>query len=271
MKLMNPTKTVNFMINTYPTLYASSGMEIARLRVYNQIFNTIGNGIRNSIEFANHLRARRKGVQKPLAKYLSGERLYYGYTETEDFVSGTHKVSMPKHGTSLGEVFAEAEKMDHPEVKYWVGFDVANKFVPYPNFKREYSIVWNIDTSLLTNEWITEIIWFYRKCEEFFDGPTAHEYHLALPANPKKLEARIKEQEKSFERYKKENMSTADYWNVITENWKCEYRGDTLDFLQRRWQKEHERIRAFITETIEMLNEVSKENLILQSKLRDNC
>lgn len=271
MKLLTPTKAVNLKINMHPSLYASAGFEIARLRVYDQIFNVIGNGIRNSEEFVNELRDRRKNVQKPLAKYLSGERLHYGYTETDDFEVGDHKISMPRHGSSLDEVFIEAEKADHPEVKYWLGFDVANKFVPYPNFKKEYSTVWNIDTSLLTNNWITEIIWFYRKCEEFFDGPNAHEYHSAVPSDPKKLEARIKDQEKFFEKYKKENMSEEEFWRVITENWHCEYRGDTLDFLQRRWQKEHDRIRAFITETIEMLDAVFKENLILQSKLRDNC
>ena len=235
MKLMSPTKAVNYSVNCYPSLYAAAGIEIARLRVYDYIFNVNGNGIRNSDEFVDHLRNRRKGVQTLPAKYLSGERLYSAYMETDDFGEGDYKFSMPKSGSSLDEVFTEAEKANHPEVKYWLGFDVHSKFVPYPNFQKEYSTVWNIDTALLTNDWIVEIIWFYRKCEEFFDGPNAHEYHRAVPVDPVKLERRIKDQEQAFEKYKKEAASESEYWAAITEAWQCEYRGDTLDFLQRRW------------------------------------
>lgn len=258
MKLMTPVKAVNFNINMHPSLYASAGIEIAKLRVYDHIFNVIGNGIRDSDEFVDCLRDRRKGVQTPPAKYLSGERLHYAYTETEDFGEGDCKFSMPKHGSSLDEVFTEAEKADHPEVKYWLGFNVSSKFIPYPNFQKEYSTVWQIDTALLTMDWIEEIIWFYRKCEDFFDGPDAHEYHRAVTTDPKKLERRIKDQEQFFEKYRKETASESEFWAAITENWQCEYRGDTLDFLQRRWQKEHDKIRAFITETIAMLEGLKK-------------
>ena len=270
MKLLTPIKAVNLAINQHPSLYAAAGFELAKLRVYDHIFNVIGNGIRDTEEYCEYMRNRRKGVQTPLAKYLSGERLHYAYMEIEEFEEGDCKFSMPKSGSSLDEVFTEAEKADHPEVKKWLGFDVSSKFTPYPNFKKEYSTVWKIDTELLTEEWIDEIIWFYRKCEEFFDGPDASEYSYAVTKDPKKLERQIKEQELFFERYKKETANEAEYWAAITENWQCEYRGDTLDFLQRRWEKEHARIRAYITETVEMLNLLLQEKLRLHAKLLDN-
>lgn len=258
MKLLTPTKAVNLAINQYPSLYASAGFELAKLRVYDHIFNVIGNGIRDTDEFLEHMKDRRKGVQTPPAKYLSGERLYYGYTETEEFGDGDYKIVMPTSGSSLDEVFTEAEKADHPEVKKWLGFDVVQDFVPYPNFKKDYSTVWQIDTAVLTEEWIDEIIWFYRKCEEFFDGPNVSEYSYAVTKNLKKLERQIKEQEQFFERYKNETNSEEEYWAAITKNWQCEYLGDTLDFIQRRWKKDHDRIRAFITETITMLENLKK-------------
>lgn len=258
MKLLTPIKVVNLAINQYPSLYAAAGIELAKLRVYDHIFNVIGNGIRDTEEYCEYMRNRHKGVQTPPAKYLSGERLHYAYMETEEFGEGDYKIVMPKSGSDLDEVFTEAEKADHPEVKKWMGFDVSSRFVPYPNFKKDYSTVWQIDTELLTEEWIDEIIWFYRKCEEFFDGPNASEYSYAVTKDPKKLERRVKEQEQFFERYKKETASEAEYWAAITKNWQCEYRGDTLDFIQRRWQIEHARIRAFITETIAMLQSLKK-------------
>ena len=110
MKLMTPTKAVNFSINMHPSLYASASIELAKLRVYDHIFNVIGNGIRDSEEFVDHLRDRRKGVQTPPAKYLSGERLHYAYTEIEDFGSGDFKWVMGKTDSCLDEVFTEAEK-----------------------------------------------------------------------------------------------------------------------------------------------------------------
>lgn len=258
MKLMNPTKAVYQSINMHPSLYASQGIDIAKLRIYDHIFNVIGNGIRDTEEFIEYMQDDGKDVQKPAAKYLSGERLYFGYTEVEEFGSAERKISFGKSGSMLHEVFTETEKTDHPEVKKWVGFNPVDKFNPYPNFKKEYSTVWQIDTSILTPEWIEEIIWFYRKCEEFFDGPDSHEYHCAIPIEPKALNNRINDYEKWFPKYKKETSTQEEYWAAITEAYKTEYRGDTLDFIKRRWKAEHARIREFIAETISMLEGLKK-------------
>ena len=102
-------------------------------------------------------------------------------------------------------MFTEEEKQHHPEVKVWVQCRVTDddSFVPYPNFDKKYSTVWQIDRSILTREWIDEIIWFYRKCEQFFDGPDAHRYHRALPIDPKKLERRVKDMERALVQYRK--------------------------------------------------------------------
>ena len=68
MKLLSPTKAVNLWINSYPSRYASDDRELSKLRVYDQIFNVIGNGIRDTDEVKQALRNRRKGVQTPPAK-----------------------------------------------------------------------------------------------------------------------------------------------------------------------------------------------------------
>lgn len=262
MALLTPVKCVNLAINTYPSLYAANGYELAKLRVYDHIFNCIGNGIRDTAEYNDYMRNRRNGVQTPAAKYLSGERLYYGYTQVKDMGAelgiDDERFLMPVSESCLNEVFTESEKADHPEVKRWLGFNVTDKFNPYPNFNKQYSTVWRIDTSILTKEWIDEIIWFYRKCEEYFDGPDAHEYHSALPADPKKLERRVKDQDEYLAKYMKADKPVEECWAEITEAYGTEYRGDTVDFLKRRWEKEHDRIRAYITETIAMLENLKK-------------
>lgn len=257
MALLTPKKCVNLDVNTYPSLYASAGYELAKLRVYDHIFNVIGNGIRDTEEFKYHMRNRRKGVQTPPAKYLSGEPLFRGYTEVtsygEEYDLDDERFLMPVNGSDLEELFSEAEKADHPEVKRWIKVNANTKFIPYPNFEKTYSIVWRMDTALLTEEWIDEIIWFYRKCEEFFDGPNSYEYHSAIPADARQLERRVKDQDQHLTKYMKADKPVEECWADITAAYGTEYRGDTLDFLQRRWEKEHNRIRAYITETIAML------------------
>lgn len=258
MRLITPTKCVNYSINMYPSLYASPSFEIAKLRVYDHIFNVIGNGIRDTEEFIEHMRDRHKGVQTPHAKYLNGERLHYGYTEVDVYGEGDDAYVCGKTESCLDEVFTESEKIYHPEVKKWLGFNRINKFTPYPNFDKNYSTVWQIDTSILTAEWIDEIVWFYSKCEDFFDGPDSHEYHSAVPADPKKLERKVTEQAQYLTKYLKADQPVQECWDAITKDYGTEYRGDTLDFIQRRWEKEHAHIREFITETIAMLEGLKK-------------
>lgn len=253
MNYMTPEKCVNFNINTHPSLYAAGGYEQSKLRIYDHIFNVIENGIRDTSEYNERMRDRRKGVHAPPAKYLNGERLYYGYTRTKKYGEGDTAFEFPDHDSSLNEVFTEAEQADHPEIKYWVGFDVVRPFVPYPNFQKEYSTVWQIDRKILTPEWIDEIIWFYKKCEEFFDGPDADMYHRAIPNDPEKRHARVDSQDKYLAKYFNDSIPVEESWAQITRDYLVEYRGDTLDFLLRRWDEEHTKIRLFIKQTIDML------------------
>lgn len=258
MKLMTPEECVNFNLNQHPSLYASSSYETAKLRIYDHIFNVIGNGIRNTSEFYEYLHSRVDGIQEPPTKYLTSDRLFYGYTEVEEFGDAEFKLTFGKTESCLDEVFTESEKADHPEVKHWMGFNVINDFKPYPNFQKQFSTVWKIDAKVLTPEWIDEIIWFYQKCEEFFDGPLAHEYHTAVPADPKKLESRIKGQDEFLAKYFKQGKTESEAWADITKDYGTEYLGDTLDFIQRRWQAEHTKIREFITETLTLLEGLKK-------------
>lgn len=258
MKLLTPKKCVNLFVNLYPSLYASTSLEMCKLRVYDQIFNVNGNGIRNTNEYIEHMRDRRKNVHTPPQKYLSGERLYYGYTEVKTYGEGKFKFEVGESDSCLDEVFSESEMADHPEVKHWMGFDPFNKFIPYPNFAKDYSIIWRMDTNILSQEWIDEIIWFYKKCEEFFNGPDSNDYSYAVTKDPIKLEMRIRDQDNYLKKYFKTKVSIQESWDQISKDYETEYRGDTLDFIQRRWEAEKNRILQYITETIDMLTKLKK-------------
>lgn len=259
MNLMTPEQTVNSSINAYPSLYAAGGLEQSKLRIYDHIFNVIGNGIRDTEEYIEYMTIyENTNVSQPPEKYMNGERLYHGYIDVEIFEAKGEKIYFPK-GKSIDGVFSESEKVLHPEVKKWVGFNTVRNFDPYPNFSKEYSTFWQIDTSILSQEWIGEIIWFYKKCQDFFNGPDAHTYHYAVPKNEKKLQSTINAFENAFNRYSKDCNTEEEKNEAISNAYNLKYDGDTLDFITRKWETELNRILTFIDETITMLESIKQD------------
>ena len=255
-QLMTPEQAVNFAINTYPVLYASVNREIARFKIDDHIFNVIGNGIRDTEEFIDHFSVQNRDkslMEDPPQKYLSDVTLYRGYTEMEIFGNDEHTIEFPKIETMLDGLFTEEEKANHPEVILWRACNKCDSFNPYPNFKKEYSTVWQVDSSVLTPEWIEEAIWFYTECSKYFDRNNLSDYHNAVPSDPKKLEKRIRDYEMNFRRYFDNSETEEEAHQKITEAYGLEFKGDLLAFIQVRWEMEFKRIRAFIRETLDYL------------------
>ena len=121
---------------------------------------------------------------------------------------------------------------------------------PYPNFKAEYSILNQLPMDVLTDEWLKEIQWFYTECRNFFEGPNVGHYSYAYPSSGKTPMNTVAEQEKHFERFRKEGQTEEEFNAIITKQWECEYTGDTDDFLKRRWAKELAKVKSFITKTL---------------------
>lgn len=253
MTLMTPEQAVAFFVQEYPSRYASKGLELATLRVYDQIFNTIGAGFRTTEEFLDAMKSPKKAIPDISEKYLSGERLYNGYLKTETIDLEDRSISFPVIGSGIDELYSEDEKVKHPEVKYWVEFDPVVTFCPYPNFQRAYSMVWNVDIDVLSEEWLKEALWFYKKCKEFFEGPDSHLYSYAFPKEPERLAKAVQEYERFFQKYK--NVDEKEYWNAVSVAYELEYRGDTVDFIKRRWENELSNIHEFLDETMAMLEQ----------------
>ena len=160
MNIITPEQYIDFATYNYPVLYASTSYEQSKLKVLDHLFNVIGNGI-NETEF----------YTKPLTKLqtLETQKWY----SVDKVWSGYKRVCI----TDLSFVFPDyshlpiyaVEPNDCEEVKLWRESDVSYKFEPYPNFKKEYSLVWKYDMKTFGNEWIEIAIWFYEKCKEWFE------------------------------------------------------------------------------------------------------
>lgn len=120
---------------------------------------------------------------------------------------------------------------------------------PYPNFEEKYSILWTIPLDVVPTDWLHEAVWFYDKCNEFFLSDMAGHYSGAYPPLRKDALKTVAEQEKQFEKYRKEGQSEEEFNAIISKNWECEYTGDTEDFLKRRWEQRLNAALKFIDKT----------------------
>jgi len=113
---------------------------------------------------------------------------------------------------------------------------------PYPNFKKEYSLIYQMQVSDLPTDWLEGVLWYYENCRTYFLNG-AEGYHCAYPSNTTKDEDFLK----NFEKLRKEGMSEEDFYHAVSEAYACEYRGDIQEFRQRRWDKEKARCIPFCT------------------------
>lgn len=257
LRLMTADEAFNVAINTYPSLYTAATLELAQLKFFDQVFNVIGNGTSTIEEFAEHyaLPPENAGLTQGFPeKYIGTNPLYYAYTEVVE----EDGWCSPKYGMDLPGLYTEDEIKAMPHVLHSV---LSNRdevkgqssFVPYPNFKKRYSLVWNIDMGSIDPSWSEAALSFYRFAKTFFESDKAHAYSDAAPKDPSR---RVADYEEAFARCRKPGMSEEDYRAAISEAYELEYTGDTEDFIRRRWAIEKARILDFLEETTGMLENV---------------
>jgi len=238
MKLMTPTQYVNRAITEFPTLYAGKGTtpETATFRCMDQLFNVIGNGIRDDEELFEFLAANTK---KPYDDYdyrLFTETISFGYSEVNE------------HGWGVGDsiVCVDSDKHLHPEIKKWLDASPIVKIAPYPNFEKEYSTIYQCPAFMtLGKDWLDAAIKFYEKCREFFMSNDVNTYQYAFPSATKKEEEYLLQDfADRLSKYKSYDAITHAYGGEV------EYQGDNYDFLCKRWENEKQRCIKFIDETI---------------------
>lgn len=231
-----PTEFVLARVGQYPSLYAAETFEQAKLRVYDQLFNVLGNGIRDGDELIHEL-TYHPFDQERSEKFCNGAKAFWGYTEVKDF-GGDFKI-----GTGDSITAGDFEKDQHPEIIYWQECGYC-KWNPYPNFQKKYSTIWFPDfESIVGAEWVKEAVWYYGKCKEWF-ASNGHEYHGAYPSRNPGQDARyLADMHKQRERY--------DSDEAFSEAYGLEYTGDMNDFMIRRSAKAQAEAIAFIDEVIQ--------------------
>ena len=241
--MLSPEQYVYNQVASYPALYHADSYESAAKKVFDQFFNVIGSGVYLPDELDRPI-----VDQVEAAKFLRGEKVYWGYTEVEELVNGVIIAKWSSNGKSL--ICVESEKTLHPEVLIWIDCK-DHSWTPYPNFEKKYSTVYEPEFKDLGKEWIEAAIWFYEQCVEFFQT-TPEQYVYAYPRKSQR---------------ETDNLLFMARWMVlsyksnkeISEAYGCEFDGDFDKFLRLRWEKDLSRIDRFIFKTLSYLRELHDE------------
>lgn len=231
----------------FPILYNSVSIDDMWFKVLDQLLNVIGNGISNDEDLVSEFKSIDLDYDKFFAQRLSkGENLMSGYKKVKEYALDENQFSIPVFSEDTIICF-ESETVMYPDVKVWINNTNKKKISPYPNFIKKYSTVYQTNLVEYGCEWINACIWYYTKCNEFFNSDQVCCYSYAFPREIEKETQKVIQDYKTFMKKYSSNEE-------ISKAYKLEFTGDYEDFAKRAWQKELKRIQQFINETLVMLN-----------------
>lgn len=259
-KIMTAEQAFNVSMNEYPSLYASTTLDKAKMKFYDHVFNVIGNGWRDMEEFKKEHTINKHNkhlVDSFPEKYIGDTPLFTAYTEVKYY--GNYKEGI--FDSSLLGIYTQEEIAQMPEVKHSVRIDRRRKENEnmeidfYPNFQKRYSMVWD-DISSLDKSWFEAAKFFYTNAKEYFTSNNTHNYSNACPKDDdiQKWDRLIADYERHFPQYVKEGQTQQEYFDKITQDYGTPYYGDTKQFIKERRAKELVRINSFLDETLERLD-----------------
>lgn len=243
-KYMTPDEYVRSSLIEYPSLYSSETWDACRMKVFDHLFNTLGNGVETTRDLRKHL-LRDPKINLDEADHYIGEQLYYGYTNVKAYTD-----DRLQKNPSIRKIVKKDEQHLYPEVKYWLGFSFHTErdWKPYPSFNKRYDLVWSCNHfKNLKGEWVEAAIWFYDRCLKYFnDNP--NNYHYSYPSDNQREDVKLIEYfvEARQNRYKTDEDFAKAY--------EVPFDGDFEKFARLRWDMEKERIINYIKETLVMLH-----------------
>ncbi len=256
--MLTPEQFVLKCVHEYPTLYACKEFSSARISVFNQLFNVIGNGIRDENELMCELN-KPFDTSVDYTKYTLGEPLYVGYTKMKtrgdlqfpDFTTRIEGAYTKKELDSISSLHGVVywEELYKPKFEPRLSAmdsKVEYKWSPYPNFKEEYSIVWDDYFSKLGPAWINAAIEFYNVCLDYFNGDCSN-YSYAYPCK-----TTVETENRDYDLT--ERLSTYTDFATISEEYGVAYNGNVQEFQMARWNAEKNRILDFIQNTLSRLD-----------------
>lgn len=246
-KLLSPNEYITRSIISYPTLYLKYDFEQSKMAVLGHMFNTIGSGTH---DFINTI------TGKPL-----------DFNTIKDFFGDVPVYQYEKNGQSklVTHLTDEQENFVYPIEK-----DINHFHNPYPNFQKQYSLVYSSNYSLMDNEWKQAALDFYLYCKDFFNNPERSKtYHYSFEFDS--FDNLSSQQKNDIQDLKQRihNLSvekiSKDYGTPFVGSPNNDH--DIANFLQNRWFKEKEKIHQFLNNTISMLEKDLNLNKSNKKKL----
>lgn len=247
-RLLSVEEYIASKVLSYPTLYAYKDKEVAKFAILDQLFNVIGNGIRDELEFKREVYVLKEVViDFDRAQRYVNEPVFTGYLAMKK----VGRYSFPDSSQSINHIL-EDEKHLHPEVVEWQNHkpttDTESR-TPYPNFQEQYSLVYHTDLKEVTSqEWVDAAIWYYDQCLKFFNSSNSSQYHYAYPRKDESdTEYQLRDMKERLE-----NQYKGDF-ESISQAYLTPFDGDVDKFLRLRWNNELSRIKLFIESTLKKL------------------
>lgn len=241
--IMTFEQAFNVAMNEYPMLYTAQTVDLAKLKFSDQIFNVIGNNISSMDDFELNFTIAEENkdvIDSYPAIYITDQPLYIVYCMTH---TGSRHYLKNLYTEQQLEQFA-----DDSAYVWFKANKLIDEFVPYPNFKPEYSLVYDIDLQEYDSSWTIAAIFFYTKMKEWFNSDSVWKYPGA--GHLKDMQTCIADYERMFKRYEG-NAQTPEERNVkISNAYGIEYTGNIEQFIHTRWNNELNRIITFIDETL---------------------
>ena len=254
MKWLTPTDWILRCVLQYPTLYNADSEELIEFALFDHLFNTIGNGIRDTQELEAEL-AYKEFDRDRARLFMLGETIWYGYYAVRDLIPG--KYSIGERCPERGMVYClESEKHLHPDIVKWSPSSKNTEMSPYPNFQEHFSLVYKTDfLKLASEEWLSAAQWYYRRAESFFKSDKVGSYYRAYPSNSERETTnRLREWTKTFAR-----VSQTKSNEEISELYGYTYAGNVEDFLYGYWEQDRQRILLFISKTLLLIESFKKK------------
>ena len=220
-KLLSPNEYITKSIISYPTLYLKYDFEQSKMAVLGHMFNTIGSGTH---DFINTI------TGKPL-----------DFNTIKDFFGDVPVYQYEKNGQSklVTHLTDDQENFVYPIEK-----DINHFHTPYPNFQKQYSLVYSSNYSLMDNEWKQAALDFYLYCKDFFNNPEKSKtYHYSFEFDS--LD-NLSDSQKHLVKDMKQRIQNLSV-KQISKDYGTEFIGspknddDIANFLQNRWFKEKEK------------------------------
>lgn len=248
----------------YPILWASDSYEFSKLIVLDHLLSVLGNGITFDTLLADSKKSKKNQEELKLNpdNLFNGSEFYYVHKK------GTPSYETLKHPITGKDAdcltLAEIQELgwDNDDYSYYPnGKRSVDKWRPYPNFTKQYSLLWEnqADLHLLPQDFLKEFINYYEETYKFFssDRKYLHFYACPRPNDEELWKTKLKEWEEIFERAT--HKIPEDEKNAhFSKAYGFPFTGDMKQFLIDRFNNEVENNISFIYETIVMLESVIK-------------